>query len=474
MTHPVTKYCLGILALCISASSLFAQAPADSTAAADTSLYTIGEVSLSGNKKTKAFIILREIPFAKGEQYSPKDLEKKMEDARQQLLNTSLFHSVLVTMKNIEKYNASIHVEVKERWYLFPSLYFKPVDRNLNQWLVEQKADLSRVNLGVKLRYYNATGRNDKIRGTIGFGYTRQFAINYERPYIDKRLKWGLAVGFSTGKNKEVNYNTINDKQVFIKDDNIFLNNFTNGFAQFTYRRKIKTRHSFGIAYTTRSVRDTVVALNPSYFQSGNHRVSYPELFYTLTYFDVDFIPYPTKGYALQASFAKRGLNEDVNLWQLAFKGSGSWHLNNKMFFNLNLYAGMKAPFKQPYSHQQFLGYGDAVMQGYEYYVIDGVAGGYLKSTLFHELINFKVKVPQLKKAKEPFRIPFRIVGKVFGNTGYVHNPQPGDNLLSNKMLYSGGFGIDIVTFYDITLKVEYSFNQLGENGLFLHKKSIF
>jgi len=68
MTHPITKYCLGILALCISASSLFAQTPADSTVAADTSLYTIGEVTISGNKKTKAFIILREIPFTKDEQ----------------------------------------------------------------------------------------------------------------------------------------------------------------------------------------------------------------------------------------------------------------------------------------------------------------------------------------------------------------------------------------------------------------------
>jgi hypothetical protein len=41
-------------------------------------------------------------------------------------------------------------------------------------------------------------------------------------------------------------------------------------------------------------------------------------------------------------------------------------------------------------------------------------------------------------------------------------------------MLYSGGVGIDIVTFYDIILKFEWSFNQLGENGLYLHRKSVF
>ena len=45
---------------------------------------------------------------------------------------------------------------------------------------------------------------------------------------------------------------------------------------------------------------------------------------------------------------------------------------------------------------------------------------------------------------------------------------------LSNRLLYSGGFGIDILTLYDINLRFEYSFNQLGKNGLFLHNQSGF
>ena len=45
---------------------------------------------------------------------------------------------------------------------------------------------------------------------------------------------------------------------------------------------------------------------------------------------------------------------------------------------------------------------------------------------------------------------------------------------LNNRLLYSGGFGIDILTLYDINLRIEYSFNQLGEKGLFLHNQSGF
>ena len=112
-------------------------------------------------------------------------------------------------------------------------------------------------------------------------------------------------------------------------------------------------------------------------------------------------------------------------------------------------------------------------MQGYEYYVVDGVAGGFIKTTYTRELFSFNIKSPG-KKMQLPEKVPFRFYAKIFGNAGYVHNPQPGANFLSNKMLYSAGIGIDIFTAYDFTMKLEWTFNQLGQNGLFLHRKSIF
>ena len=105
--------------------------------------------------------------------------------------------------------------------------------------------------------------------------------------------------------------------------------------------------------------------------------------------------------------------------------------------------------------------------------MIDGVAGGCLKTTFTKEFFNFFIRIPGIK-GRKPELVPVRILGKVYGNTGYVHNPQPGQNGLSNRMLYSGGVGIDIFTMYDVTFRLEYSFNQLGQNGLFLHRKSIF
>ncbi len=441
---------------------------------AQQNIFTVRNIVIEGNKKTRQSVILRELPFKSGDVYQLSELVKEFEVARRQLMNLVLFHEVVVALKSFQGNDVDILVQVKERWYLFPVPYFKIVDRNINQWLVEQHASLTRVNYGLKVIYNNVTGRNDKLNLYIMSGYTRQVSLNYDRPYIDKNMKWGLNIGMGLGKNREVNYNTINNKQVFFKDTNNFVRSFFRAMAEATYRPAIKTRHRFGIAYTVEHITDTIVALNPSYLTKGRDKIAYPEIYYQATYFDVDYIPYPLKGYIAEVYFVKKGFNSVINMWQFNAKVSGSWEIANKTYFGARASGSLKLPFNQPYIHQRLLGYSDFFMQGYEYYVVDGVAGGYVKAILSRELINLNFRVAR-KKNEIPYSIPFRVYGKVYGNAGYMYHPTPGeDNTLSNRMLYSAGFGIDVITHYDFTIKLEWSFNQLGQNGLYLHRKSYF
>ena len=447
--------------------------PTDTMAVQTTEDLFIDSIGIAGNKKTRDHIILREIPFKTGETYPVNVLAEKFEDARRQLMNTSLFHSVEVSGDHYAENRVRVTVTVKERWYLFPLPFFRPVDRNLNQWLFEKDASLDRVNYGIRVAYNNATGRNDKFRLTLMSGYTRQFSVSYDRLYLDRQMKWGLNTGFAMGKNREVNYNTIDDKQVFIKD-NSYLRNFVRVHAELSYRRAIRTRHSIGIAYNVEEVSDTVIALNPQYFKSGRKNLRVPAIYYNMNYQHLDFIPYPTRGYAAMLSISKTGVNRLTNLWQVHMKALVAFPLSSMSFVTLTGYAGIKAPFRQPYFNKRFLGYSDVFLQGYEYNVIDGVAGGFLKAAVHRKIFDFKIKVPQVKKKNPAEYIPLKVYAKIYGNTGYVHDPEPGDNLLQNKMLYSGGIGLDLVTFYDITFRLEWSFNQLGQNGLFLHRKSLF
>ena len=434
--------------------------------------FIVRQIVIEGNRKTRDEIILREIPFKSGDAYLLQDLVKQFEIARQQLMNTTLFHEAIVALKSFDGYDIDILVQVKERWYIFPVPYFKPVDRNLNQWLVEQKASFKRVNYGGKLLYNNVTGRNDKLKFWLIGGYTKQIMFNYDRLYIDKAMKWGMMVGFAAGKNRELNYMTEDNKQVFLNSDE-YLRTFMNATAELTYRKAIKTRHRFGIAYVMEKVADTITRLNPGYFRHGRSRIDFPELYYIMTYYDLDYIPYPTRGYAAEVTLRKEGFTRTTNLWELTTKGSAHWPTGKRSFFSLNTYASIKLPFSQPYFNQRLLGYSDVFVQGYEYYVIDGVVGGYVKASMTRRLLNFNIRIPGTKKLV-PMKVPINIYGRTFANTGYTYNPNENTNDLSNKMLFSYGLGIDITTVYDFTLKVDWSFNHLGQNGIFLHKKVVF
>jgi hypothetical protein len=274
------------------------------------------------------------------------------------------------------------------------------------------------------------------------------------------------------GKNREVNYATVENKPVPVKNEDNFLHSYSTWFAEVNFRPAIKTKHTIGFAYCYDDFADTVVKLNP-YFSAGHKSVRYPEMFYRLSYFDVDFIPYPTKGYIGEITVRKKGFNDPLNLWQLTAKGSGSWHLGQKYFMNLSAVGMVKLPFSQPYMTRQFIGYDDQFLQGYEYYVIDGVAGGYAKASFSRPVLNTFFRLPS-KKIERLNHVPLRIYAKAFVDAGYVHSQYAGDNTLTNTFLYSGGIGLDIVTFTDFVIKLEWSFNRLGENGLYLHKRNYF
>lgn len=483
------KYCLWLLLVFACCEKLSAQFPGSSESSFSTSqeqyqsttdttdpgpaLFKVREIYISGNKRTRATVILREIPFKSGEHYPLQELVKKFEGARKQLMNTSLFHEVVVALKSFDGYDIDIIVDVKERWYIFPVPYFKPVDRNINQWIVEQKASLSRVDYGAKLLYNNVTGRNDKLRFWWINGYTKQLSFSYDGLYIDKAMKWGTNVAFAVGRNRETNYNTIGNKQVFIKDEDNYVRNFLSTSFEITYRRAIRTKHKFGINFTREEVSDSVIKLNPYYFANMKAKTSFIDLYYILSYYDLDYIPYPTRGYAVEASLVKRGFNGGENMWGINSKATAVWPTGKKTFFTLSAFAGVKLPFDQPFYNRRMLGYSDAFLQGYEYYVMDGIAAGYLKTMFTRKLFNFNIKTPALKKFASQ-RIPFGVFAKVYANAGYVHNLEPGTNFLSNRMLFSGGVGLDIITLYDFTLKLEWSFNQLGQNGIFFHRNTLF
>ena len=436
--------------------------------------FLISSITVVGNKKTRSNIILREVPFTAGMSFSLSLLIDLFKQGEQQIMNTALFHSVRIYASKFEGNCLEITVEVVERWYLFPFPFFDLVDRNINQWLIDQKASLQRVNFGLKLLYNNTTGHNDKLRLWLINGYTRELSISYEKPYFDRKMQWGFRLAARTGKGREINYNTIEDKQVFLRTPD-FIRSFASVGGELTYRKKLFARHNFGIFYFREKVEDTVLRANPDYFRARGSINQFPELYYQFTYAKMDYIPYPREGFGTRVRFSKLGITPSFNLWQLHWQMMKIWPVGLKNIVTLDSYAGVKLPFSQPYVNRRFLGYEEIFMRGFEYNVVDGVAGGYLRSSFARELFRVNIPLPGfIRKRASLSTVPFKVFGKLYSNAGYVYSPEPGFNFLQNKFLHAAGFGLDILSLYDLTIRIEYSFNNFGQNGLFLHRTSSF
>jgi len=478
------KYYLILLAILCAGLTTWCQDTGDTTAAgthntADTSekksFFIVGDIFINGNKKTKSYIIERELPFKKGDSLFLPDLVAKFQRSKELLINTRLFNLVVVSLKGFHGYFADVQIDVVERWYIFPVPYFRPVDRNLSAW-AEKNYSLSRVNYGVKFLYNNFTGRNDRLRMWLITGYTKQLQLNYDQPYADKTLKHGYGFGVFYAALKEVNIGTDYNRQIFVNTDILsntgkYLVKQSTATLSYFYRPALTTRHLVRLGFNYITTDSAVMKINPKYLSNGAQHVFYPEFTYTFEYQKADYVAYVLKGFMGDLSFTKRGVTSNMNLSQFTGRFTSGWALGHQFFIGLQGYGVVKLPLEQPFFNQRLFGYGDVYLRGLEKYVVDGVAGTMLRTTLRKRLFGFSMsggRIPSLE------RIPFGIYAKIFGDMGYAYNKTFTQNSLVNKMLYTTGAGIDVVSVYDFVFRCEYSFNQLGQSGFFFHIRNDF
>lgn len=430
----------------------------------------IKKVIVEGNKKTRPSIIQREVRIQPGDTIYYKDLANTLEAARKQVLNTSLFLAVNTNIRNWEGNQADFVVDVAERWYTIALPVFKLADRNFNVWWVDQKRSLNRVNLGVRGFQDNLTGRGDKLSMEVQVGYTQKVLLGYTLPYIDKKLRHGVGFLVSYSRSREINDSTNLNKQVFFRQDE-FLREVSLFALTYSFRPAINARHQVWLSYNTESVADTIAKRNPSYLGDGRTKAKYLELLYRFNYIDADSWIYPLKGTSFQGEIAQAGFFglADVKYTKLRVKATQYWQLQKKWYAAVGARVQARFPSDQPYFMMKGMGYNEDYLRGLEYYVVDGTNFAIAKTTLRYELLSFNVHLPLIPKK---FRsVPFRIYGKAYADGGYSYNKFPGNSFLNERFLYTGGIGLDIVSFYDTCLRIEYSANQFGQKGLFLHTK---
>jgi len=436
----------------------------------------IDSIIVLGNAKTRERIILREMDLQPGDQIAIADLTATLQQSERYLMNTGMFTRANIRFKDWEGGVNKIQlvVEVEESWYLFPVPLFELADRNFNVWWVEQRRSFQRVNYGMDFTSLNFTGRMDRLKIGAKFGYTRSFNLRYLLPYINKKQTIGLLVNMKYSQNREVNYATIQNKQEFFRDDENFL--YSRFFSElaFSYRPAIKIFHNFGITYHKNEVDDLIAnELNPDFFLNQKEAQQYFSARYSFIYDNRDIRAYATNGNYLSFSLEKDGLGlfsdrDGLTVYTLFDK-----YVSFSPKWKMALRTGAKVSLKrtqQPYNDNRALGFGQYTLHGYEYYIVDGLDVGVIRSSLRYKLFDKKFDLGRMIPVKAYRQMPLKLYLSLNNDVGYVNDPyDPGQNFLNNRLLWGGGIGLDFIVFYDKVFRFEYSFNDLKEGGLFLH-----
>lgn len=456
-----------VLLFCNSPSG-FAQGNDGTPAITDSIPIILRHIAISGKTHTKPSVILRELSVRPGDTLRAFDLDNIAKINTDRLYSLSIFNEVTISWKHLAKADSlDMQIFVSDRFPVMPGGDVEFADRNFNVWWKEQHLNLRRVNLGLTLTDNNFRGNLENLSLIGQIGYTPKIGISYSRPYVDKRQRQGFGLSFFALQNREIAYNTVRNKLAFYRSDTGNMLRRTDASLWYTYRPGYALTHQLQFTWQHYWISSAAAALNPEYLGDSRKEVDNFWLQYRIEWNRVDNWNYPLTGKRMIGV-----LDEKLLLPQHQFQSAV--YLQMDHYFNplpkwyaAFIFRGrVSFPAIQPYIFRQNLGYNFDYIRGFEYYVIDGSAFALGRVDLKRCLIDYRLKLP-VRYFEE---IPFRLYAKVYGDMGISYNKMPEDDFLNNRLLCSAGLGFDIVTLYDIKLRIEYTFNNLGQNGLFLHK----
>lgn len=436
----------------------------------------IDSIIISGNKITREPVILREILFAKGDFVAINHIDSLIARSKVNLINTSLFNFVEIDKSFTDPDSAglSVTVRVTERWYIWPTLIMKLSDRNFNVWW--QTKDFSRLSYGFYIDWQNFRGRKEDLILKMQWGYNRVIQLNYLIPYLDRRKIFGLEFGIGYSRQKETAYQTMYNKQEFFKEPGEgFARRSYHASGKMIYRRNIHNTHSLELSYDLQHFSDSLVSENKYFTVDSSDVVQYISLNYIFKSDHRDNKAYPLNGYYADFSLVKHGLwtfdRNTLNTANITATYRKFWELHPRVFFATGI-NGMVSAGYQPYFILGGIGYDRDIVRSYEYYLVDAQHFCISKNNVKFALIPTQVKKISFIRTDKFSKIFYALYMNVFFDAGLsYYNQDFGKvtNDLQNVLLLGYGTGFDLVTYYDVVVRLEFSVNFKNETGIFLH-----
>ena len=426
---------------------------------------------VSGNKVTKERIITREMTFGLGDTILKMELIPILQRCKANLLNTSLFNFVNLDVKHLPGNKIIVEIIVTERWYIWPVPILDYAERNFSEFIKNREWD--RLIYGAWLKWNNFRGRNDLLTATVKLGYINEYVLGYVQPNLGKKQQHGISVAFNLSTQNEVNVSTINNRPVNIQGLENPAQIRTNAYFRYFFRRQLYTTHNLRLDYNHFAVSDLIAEVNPNYLGSGMTSTDFFTLLYEFNYDFRDSKVYPLEGFLVKLTAKQTGLGLAPSFPYSFLSVTGVLMYHQKLakrFYFYNTYKGRITTEKRlPHILNQGLGYAEW-LSAYEPYVIDG-------SDFFITKFNLKVQVVKPRSNNIPLikmeqfrKIHYAVYVNAFADMGYVNNEFPDPtNTMVNTLQFSGGVGIDLVTYYDQVWRIDFAINRYREYGVFFH-----
>lgn len=417
-----------ILYICIIGCSVvraFA-GPSDTTSSS-----IIRAIQIVGNSETRDRVILREMSVHAGDTLSLPALERD----RDRIYNLGLFNKVTIAHADTAAFTDVI-VTVVERWYIFPYPIFSLRSRSL-----------STLTYGLGVTHQNFLGRNEKLSAGFSTGYDQSAFLTYQNPRL-----------------------TDND-DIFLRAslqyrDSHALDNSETEFRQITRAGSLSLGKRFGLfqtvigtaGYERWQVPDTTLGKTVS--PDGTDR------FFTLgvhyTYDARNVREYPTDGFYIDATATKDGFGSESTIGTLTFTADVRSYtmMTEDMSIAWRGFGSMVVGGPVPVYHHLFLsprlgirGYNRRDYEGEE--LVGGQA---------------EVRVPVIAPRFITFNfldiyqfntMRFGVYAALFADVGKLWYRS--DSFEDAPWLSAGGIGLHFLLPYSFVLRVECSYNALGQ-----------
>lgn len=433
---------------------------------------TVNSIFFEGNKVTKSKILYAELTINNNDSIDEYNLINILKENEIKIYNLQLFHWVKAKY-TINETKIDIVFEMQERWYIWPIPIFSLADRNLNAWL--NKMDFNRIDYGLHTAWYNFRGRNEQLISNIQLGFNQKYELFYKVPQINKKQTLGLDFGASLFQSRYIDYLNINSLPQTLRLNNNYP--ITRKYVRIGLinRNTVENIRNLRLELNQQTINDSVLMLNPNYHLTNSTK-TFLQIEINQIFNKRKTFSYPISGSFLEVALRQRFFfeKEESPSTRLQLFYSKYLPISKKSFYSVGVNSQYTLVNKVSASENIALGYKQNI-RGFDFYVIDGQNYAVIKQNLNITVIdnkNLKFKFIPSEKFNE---VPLSIYIGLLGDIGYViDNKYASLNTLSNQVLYSGGIGLHLVSYYDQVFVIEYTVNSLNEQNIFISTKFSF